>query len=257
MDNKLNCIIVEDEMPSAQELKYIISQYENIKVDGIATNGEEGIRLIKSKKPNAVFVDINMPLKNGIELAKEVKNIDSSIDIIFITAYEEYAVEAFKLYALDYVLKPFSEKRIEITVDRLRNKWKNKLESAESLPEMLNEIMDKIHKEKKLVKRIPCYKNGKIVFVDIEDIFFFYIKDEKTYVKTEEQSYFIGSTLCQIEEKTNFFRAHRSYLVNMDNIKEMYSWFNGTYKLVMNDKERSEIPISRNNVKKLKEYFKI
>ncbi|WP_446897745.1 LytR/AlgR family response regulator transcription factor [Clostridium sp. LBM24168] len=257
MNNKLSCIIVEDEIPSAQELEYIISQYKDIKVDGIATNGEEGIKLVKSKKPNAVFLDINMPLKNGIELAKEIKNIDSSMDIIFITAYEEYAIEAFKLYALDYILKPFNEKRIEITLDRLRNKWKDKLGGMESLPEIINEIMNKLDRERKLAKRIPCYKNGKIVFIDIEDIFFCYIKDEKTYVKTARERYFIGSTLCQIEEKTNFFRAHRSYLVNMNNIKEMYSWFNGTYKLVMNDKEKSEIPISRNNVKKLREYFKI
>lgn len=257
MDDKLSCIIVEDEIPSAQELEYIISSYDDIEIHGIATNGDEGMKLVKSKKPNAVFLDINMPLKNGIELAKEVKNIDSSIDIIFITAYEEYAVEAFKLYALDYILKPFNEKRIDVTVNRLRKKWNDKLKNVDSLPEMLNEIMDKLDREKKLAKRIPCYKNGKIIFLDIDDIFFCYIEDEKTYVKTAEKRYFIGCTLSQIEKKTNFFRVHRSYLVNMDNIKEMYPWFNGTYKLVMSDREKSEIPISRSKVKRLKEYFKM
>jgi two-component system, LytTR family, response regulator LytT len=253
----LHCIIVEDEFPAAEELKYIISRYEDIIVDGIASNGEEGIKFVKYKRPDAVFLDINMPIKNGIELAKEIKEFDEYIDIIFVTAYEEYAVEAFKLYALDYVLKPFNEKRIEISVKRLIEKWKQKSKESVLVPEMLNEIINKIDKEKKLIKKIPCEKNGRIVLIDIKDIFFCFTKNEKTYVKTLHETYSIGYSLYQIEEKTNFFRTHRSYLVNMDNIKEIYSWFNGTYKLVMNDKENSEIPISRNNVKKLRNYLKI
>lgn len=257
MNNKLNCVIVEDEIPAAEELKYIISQYDDILVTGIAANGQSGLELIKDKRPNAVFMDINMPLKNGIDLAKEVKKFESSIDIIFVTAYEEHAIEAFRLYALDYVLKPFDEKRIEITISRLMDKWKEKNENKETLPNLLNEIVNNLHNAEKIVKRIPCEKNGKIVLINTKDIYFCYIKNEKTYVNTKDESYLVGYTLGQIGEKTNFFRAHRSYLVNMDNIKELYSWFNGTYKLVMNDKKNSEVPISRNNVKKLKKYLEI
>jgi two-component system response regulator LytT len=257
MNDKLHCIIVEDEVPAAQELKYVISQYHEIVVDDIISNGEDGIRYVRSRRPNAVFVDINMPLKNGVELAREIKNFDNLIDIIFVTAYEEHAVEAFRLYALDYVLKPFDEKRIDITVNRLIDKWRQKSMEDVRVPEMIEEIMSRIDKEKKIVKKMPCEKNGKIFLVNIKEIYFCFTKDEKTYVKTSRGVYVIGYSLYQIEEKTSFFRTHRSYLVNMDNIKEMYSWFNGTYKLIMDDDENSEIPISRNNVKKLKKYLKI
>jgi two-component system response regulator LytT len=157
---------------------------------------------------------------------------------------------------LDYVLKPFDEKRISITVDRLINKWKN-ANKHEKLPNMINEIINKMDKVEKLSKKIPCERDGKIILIDLKDIYFCYIEGEKTYVKIKNESYLVGCTLCEIEKKTNFFRAHRSYLVNMDNIKELYSWFNGTYKLVMNDGENSEIPISRNNVKELKKLLGI
>lgn len=253
----LRCIIVEDELPAAEELKFIISQYDFIHVEGMAYDGEGGLTLIKEKRPDAVFLDINMPLQNGIKLAEKINGFDNSIKIIFVTAYEEYAVKAFEVEALDYILKPFDEKRISVTIDRLVNKYKSEKNKEDVLPNIINQIIDKIDREEKLVKRIPCERKGKIVLVDVKDIYFCFIENEKTYVKTKDEQYLVGYTLHQIEEKTEFFRAHRSYLVNMDNIKEMYSWFNGTYKLVMNDNKKTEIPISRNNVKKLKELFVI
>lgn len=254
---RLRCIIVEDELPAAEELKYIISQYKDIYVQAMVHDGESGIKIIKEKQPDAVFMDINMPLQNGIELAKQVKEFNNSIDIIFVTAYEEHAVEAFEVNALDYVLKPFDEGRISITINRLVSKWQSKNKEKEKLPNIINEIINKIDKGEKLVKKIPCERNGKFILVDIKDVYYCYIEGEKTYVKTKDKSYLVSFTLQQIEQKTNFFRAHRSYLVNMDNIKELYSWFNGTYKLVMNDIQNSEVPISRNNVRKLKKLLGI
>ncbi|WP_123054542.1 LytTR family DNA-binding domain-containing protein [Clostridium sp. JN-1] len=255
--DKIRCIIVEDEVPAAEELKYIISKYDPIYVLGMAYDGETGMKLIKEEKPQVVFLDINMPVRSGMELAREIKEFDKNIDVIFVTAYEKHALQAFEVGAMDYVLKPFDDSRIGKTIDKILNKWNNSSSKQQELPRMINQIINEIDKEKKMTKRIPCDRNGKIILVDVKDIYYCYIKDEKTYIKTKNDDYFVGYTLHQIEEKTNFFRAHRSYLVNMDNIKELYSWFNGTYKLVMNDKEKSEIPISRNNVKKLKELLKI
>ncbi|AWI07054.1 LytR/AlgR family response regulator transcription factor [Clostridium drakei] len=255
--DKIKCVVLEDEIPAAEELKYILSQHELIDIVGIGYDGVSGLELIKNKEPEAVFMDINMPLQNGIELARKVREFNENIYIIFVTAYEEHAVQAFEVNALDYILKPFDEKRIDITVKRLVNKFKNKTIDEEKLPDIINDIINKIDKEERIVKKIPCEKNGKIVLVNIKDIYYCYIKDEKTYVKAKDGTYLVGFTLQQIEGKTDFFRAHRSYLVNMDNIKELYSWFNGTYKLVMDDNNRSEIPISRNNVKKLKEIIGI
>lgn len=255
--DKIKCVIIEDEIPAAEELNYIISKNRSVDVVGIAYDGKSGIEIIKREKPNAVFLDINMPVKSGIEVAQNVKEFNDSIDIIFVTAYEEYAVKAFEIYALDYVLKPFVDRRINITINRLIDKWSKTKIETEKIPNMLNKIIDKIDKDKKIVKKIPCERKGKIILVDLKDIYYCYIEDDKTYVKVKDDRYVVGYNLCQIEEKTNFFRCHRSYIVNMDNVKEFYSWFNGTYKLVMDDQQKSEIPISRNNVRKLKEYFEI
>ncbi len=256
--DKLRCVIVEDEIPAAEELNYIISQHKGISVEGIAYDGKTGMELVKSKKPDAVFLDINMPVENGMEVAKNIKKFDQHVDIIFVTAYEEHAVKAFELNALDYVLKPFDEKRIAITIDRLMQKSDDKnTEDGRISKDILNELIDKMDKEKKLVKKIPCERQGKIILVNVKDIYYCYIKDDKTYVKVKNDSYLVGYTLGQIEERTNFFRSHRSFLVNIDNIRELYSWFNGTYKLVMDDEKKSEIPISRNNVKKLKSLLKM
>ncbi|MDU1441908.1 MAG: response regulator [Clostridium cochlearium] len=108
--SKINCIIIEDEIPSADELNYILKNYNFINVVGIAQDAIKGLELIRKLNPQAVFLDINMPSKNGMDLAKEIKAFNENIEIIFITAYDEYAVKAFEIQALDYILKPFEEK---------------------------------------------------------------------------------------------------------------------------------------------------
>lgn len=249
---KLKCVIVEDEIPAADELKYIISQYDFIELQGIAYDGEGGLDLIKKTNPDAVFMDINMPMQNGIELANNVKNFNSDIDIIFVTAYEEYAVKAFEVDALDYILKPFDQLRIEKTLQRLLTKFRAKTLDEMKLPEGIKDILNKLEKEKSYLKRIPCEVKGKIVLIDLDEVYCCFIDVDKTYVKAKNKKYITNFTLREIENRTNFFRAHRSYLINIDKIKELFSWFNGTYKIILNDDENSEIPISRNNVKKLK-----
>ncbi|GAA0725515.1 LytTR family DNA-binding domain-containing protein [Clostridium malenominatum] len=236
----INCIIVEDELPAAEELKYTLNEYSFINVLDMAHDGESGLHLIKSTNPDVVFLDINMPLKSGMELAKEIKIFNKNIDIIFVTAYDEYAVNAFEVEALDYILKPFDEKRIFSTINRLYNKKANILSND-------------TYKKTTTVNKIPCEKHGKIILVPISEIYYCYVENEKVYVKTKKQIYPTPFTMYKLEDRTNLFRSHRSYLVNLDNIKELYSWFNGTYKLVMNDDDNSEIPISRKNVRNLKD----
>lgn len=253
----IRCVIIEDEIPAAEELKYLISQNDNFIVEDMAYNGESGFELINRTHPDVVFMDINMPVQNGVELAKKVKEMDNTIIIVFVTAYDEHAVKAFELNALDYILKPVDDIRLQLTLDRVQKKWRLKNSPKDELPEMISQIISKLETKEHACKKIPCELRGKIVLVDLRDIYFCYIEGEKTYIKTKKECYLTGYTLNQIEKKSNFFRAHRSYLVNLDNVKELFSWFNGTYKLVMNDVEDSEVPISRNNVKRLKELLGI
>lgn len=254
--NKINCVIVEDEVPAAQELKYILEQHKELSIKATAYDGNNGMKIIKEIEPEVVFLDINMPGINGLELARQIKEFKESIAIIFVTAYEQHALEAFEVEALDYVLKPFDEIRIDKTVDRVVHKY------SFSKPELdialkMNEIITRLTEEDKTAKKVPCEHNGKIVLIDIKDIYYCYIEGEKVYVKTIDQKYSAIFNLCKLEEKTKFFRAHRSFLVNLNKVKEMFSWFNGSYKVVMDDIDKTEIPVSRNNVKKLRNLLDI
>jgi len=250
--HKIRCVIVEDEIPSAEELKFLISGYEDFAVEAMASNGKEGYETIMETKPDVIFLDINMPLQNGVELARKIYQENEEAIIVFLTACNEHAIEAFELNALDYILKPVDEQRLDRTIERIRNKIDEGRKHNE-LPDMLSKMMDRLENKQNVYNKLPGELNGKIIFVDRKDIYYCYIEEEKTYIKTYSESFVTGNTLNHIEKKTDFFRVHRSYIVNLDNIKELFAWFNGTYKLVMRDSKKSEIPVSRNHVKKLKE----
>jgi len=255
--DKIKCIIVEDEIPSASELEYLISQYNFIEVVGIAYDNIEALALINDVTFDVAFLDINIPLGNGMELAKHIKEDNRAIDIVFVTAYNMHAIEAFEIQAFDYILKPFDEERIATTINHLKEKYIDNKQGQKDVVHIINELISNLNKADINLKRIPCVENGIIKLIDVNTIYYCYIEDEKTYVKTYDKSYFTNYTLCKIEARTNFFRVHRSYLVNIDKIKELYSWFHGTYKLVINDLKKAEIPVSRSNVHKLKELLGI
>lgn len=252
---EIRAIIIEDEKPAIEELKYVLSKYNFLNIVDVAMTGNAGYELVKKLQPEVVFMDINIPIESGISVSKKIKEFNKDINIIFITAYEQYALEAFEIDALDYILKPFDDKRISVTIKRLQEKIEEKYK--EEIPVMISDILNKLEKEEKTLKKIPCEYRGKIILIDTKNIHYCYTMEDKTYVKIDSEEYITHNTLKEIEKKTDLFRVHRSYIVNMDNIKELYSWFNGTYKLVMNDKEQSEIPVSRNNVKKVKEILGI
>ena len=192
-----------------------------------------------------------------MELAKHIKENNREVAIVFVTAYNMHAIEAFEIQAFDYILKPLDEARIEITINRLKEKYINNNQYQNEMVDKVSQIINSLNKVDINLKRIPCVENGIIKLIDVNTIYYCYIEDEKTYVKTHDKSYSTNYILSKIETRTDFFRVHRSYLVNIDKIRELYSWFHGTYKLVINDIEKTEIPVSRNNVHKLKELLGI
>lgn len=243
--DEIKIIIVEDEKISSDELKYIVSKDSRFKIVGQAYDGINALVLIEDEEPDVVFIDINIPGKDGIQLAKEIKDILPDTILIFLTAYDNYAIKAFELKIYDYILKPYDEKRI---VESLNCALSTIIKRNE------NEIIDILNKldNKQTLKKIPCESNGRIILVDVNKISFCYSEGEKNYVKTDKETYCTTKTLQELAEKTNFFRCHRSYIVNLEKVKEVYSWFNGTYKLIIDDKENNEIPVSRSHVKEIK-----
>lgn len=248
--DKFKIVIVEDETVSNDELKHIVSKDYRFNVVEQAYDGVNALKIIEDKEPEVVFIDINIPGKDGLELAEEIKVMLPDTILIFSTAYDKYAIKAFEIKVYDYILKPYDENRI-----------KESLNSVASIlySRIYNKTIDKSVMEniKCVVNKVPCENNGRIILIDIDKIYFCYSKYEKNYLKTDKGKYYTSKTLQELLEKEQFFRCHRSYIVNINKIKEVYSWFNGTYKIVVDDGDNSELPVSRTHVRELKKILGI
>lgn len=248
----LTSVIVEDEAPVADELKYLLSNYDFISIKGMACTGEQGLDLISELQPDVVFMDINMPGISGMDLAAALRKTNSKAVIIFVTAYENHAVKAFELEALDYVLKPFDDVRIHKTMNRIITHFEKSSTEENKIESKLQELMDKLHSEESKLKKLPCENYGRTIFIDVNNICFCHSENDKTFVKTKDKEYNTIYNLSEIAEKTRLIRIHRSFVINVDSIQEFYPMFNYSYKVVMNDNNNTEIPVSRNKLKDLK-----
>ncbi|GAW92527.1 LytR/AlgR family response regulator transcription factor [Calderihabitans maritimus] len=249
---KLKALIVDDEYPARKELRYMLDQFDNVEVVGEATNAREALKLIKAMDYSILFLDIEMPGMNGLELSAAIQESTQRPYIIFTTAYEEYAVKAFEVNAVDYLLKPFDEKRLAQAINKViqlveknQAKGNRQLQSQQS----------KINGTTVRIDRIPVEKEGKTVLVAEDEIIFAYTENDNVYIKTRDECMLTRFTLKDLETRLddkNFFRTHRCYIVNLTKVKEIIPLFNGTYILIVDDDTRSEVPVSRNQAKKLK-----
>lgn len=237
---KVNCLIIENQLNTVKKLNALLSKYSFLNICGTINNSTDALKSVKKLKPNLIFIAINYPLKNELELIRKIKNFNSNIEIIIMSASKKYAITAFDLNALDYLVKPITISRLDFAIEKL-----------------IEKILLKSYIKNVPINKIPCHYLKKIILISIDDIFFCYAKKDKTYIKTFKNTYLTNYTMDKLQSKCNFFRCHRSYIVNLNKSKELYPWFNGTYKIVMNDKENSELPISRSNVKTLKKLLDI
>ncbi|ACX52850.1 two component transcriptional regulator, LytTR family [Ammonifex degensii KC4] len=245
---KLRALIVDDEYPARQELRYALSRIDNVEVVGEATNAQEALMLIKALDYSVLFLDIAMPGMNGLELGSVIQELPRPPYIIYVTAYDEYAVKAFDVNAVDYILKPIDEKRLRKAIAKVMRLMQGAngevAATAEPRPEPLARI-----------DRIPAEKNGKTVLVAEGDIVFAFTEGDAVYLKTYSDKFLTRFTLKELEARLNpniFFRTHRCFIVNLHKVKEIIPYFNGTYSLVVEDKEKSEVPLSRAQAKKLR-----
>lgn len=249
----IDYIIVEDEAPVRDELSFILKNFDKLNLIGTCSNGIEALDFIKKNKVELIFLDINIPGINGIALAQKLKELNyTDIKIIFITSYDNYAIKAFELEAVDYILKPFDEKRIANSINRIYKYSENNNFNSNDINLKIQEIVEHIHQNDNKLKKFPCELHGRTIFLDIDEIYFCFTFNNATYVKTKGKEYQTMFTLCEIEEKTNFFRIHRSYLINLKYVRELFPLFNYNLKVVMDDNEKTEISVSRNKVKDLK-----
>ena len=249
----MKAIIVEDEFPAREELKYFINNFSKIEILNEFDNGVEVLKFIQENTVDVIFLDINIPLLDGMLLARTINNFKIKPKVVFITAYKEHAVDAFELEAFDYILKPYSDDRMISMLNKLER----------SVTSTVN-IENKLNEEKKLVQKsnvstISLWKNDKLRVININDIYYCEARERETIVYTKDSEYIVKVAIKEFEKNLNdslFFKTHRSYIVNTSKINEIIPWFNNTYKLKLND-INSEIPVSRSKIKDFRNIMNI
>ncbi len=246
----LRVVIVDDEEPSRSELRYLLEQLQAIEIIGEFSSGEAAINALQTLKPHLIFMDIEMAGVNGIQTAEKINTNQVLPLLVFATAHEEFAVKAFELNAVDYLLKPFSAKRVCQCIEKVRS-----------------QLADAVPAEAK--KRTPApaaaycqhklaiEHSGKASVINTKDIVAVYCTDGQLSIRTANKCYYSNMTLQELQSRLDdhlFFRTHRAYLVNIEKIREIIPWFNGTYNLLL-EGFPEEVPVSRQQVPKLKKLF--
>jgi two-component system LytT family response regulator/two-component system response regulator LytT len=252
---KIRCIIVDDEPPAVDELNYILTQIKDVEVVASAGSASEAVAAIKALQPDVVFLDIHMPRHGGFYIAKKISHYDKPPLIIFATAYDQYAVQAFDEGSLDYILKPFTEKRIQKAIIRAQKTLINRSQIIRIND--LNKLVEIIEGTQNVFSRLPAEKKGHVFLIDPANILFCKAEEKKLLIYTQDDQFVCqpGYTLEELGKRLkfhSFFRTHRSYLVNLGHVKKIIPWFKGRYLLVMSDREATEVPVSRSNIKDLK-----
>lgn len=245
MSTAYRVLIVDDEYPARQELRYLLKDYPNLEIVGEATNAEEALQLISALQYSILFLDIQMPGVTGLELSRQLKEKENSPLVIFVTSYQEYALEAFGVDAVDYLLKPVSEKRLEEALQKVFSRLQSK-----------GEVKTSGEQDKKsTLEVIPVDYQGKTILLEEKDIIFVNASHDYTEIKTHDKKHLSRFTLKDLENRLNpnqFYRCHRSYLVNIKKVREVTPLYNGTLLLTVDDMERTEVPVSRSQAKRVK-----
>jgi len=250
---KLKALIVDDEYLARQELRNLLSSFNNIEITGEAASAKEALTLIKALEYQVLFLEVSIPGMTGLELGAAIQELPNPPCVIYVTTHAEYAVQAFEVDALDYLLKPVMPERLIKAIGKLTRFYQKSVHSSEE--SQREGTPNKLGTSSIKLDRIPVEKQGKTILVAESDIFYAYSEQDYIYIKTYGDKLVIRFTLKELEARLNprfFFRTHRCYLVNLHKVKEIVPFFNGTYNLVVEDGGKSEVPVSRAQAKKLR-----
>ena len=282
----ISTLIVDDEQLARDELKYLLDSVGDVEVVGQGANGIEAVDLIEQHHPDLVFLDVQMPGLDGFAVIQKLldRNQARAADvagaepgplpqIVFATAYDQYAVRAFDVNAVDYVLKPFDRNRIVQAVERAKSRLAGGAAGAASGVQTDSPIESQLEALLRLLKRpqgsehpqqpakLVVQAQNRLLLVSQSEICFAAIDEGVIRIVTRT---FEGQSKCRTLEElqelldpAHFWRAHRGYVVNIDHIREVVPWFKSSYQLRMNDKAQTEIPVSRTQTKRLRELFNL
>ena len=250
----ISALVVDDEQLAREELSYLLKEFDDIEVLATAKNGLEAIKLIEHWEPDVVFLDVQMPGLDGLGVIQKLREKNVPLPhFILATAYDQYALEAFRLEALDYLLKPIEKERLAVTIDRARKVVAEKAKAAQSEPVAPRAGTQRT---KLLVK-----SSNRHFIVDAQDLIYATIEDGLITVVAAnvegESNYRTIEELQSNLDPDTFWRVHRSCLVNIHRIKEVIPWFKSSFQLRMDDKKQTEIPVSRVQTKRLRALLKL
>jgi two-component system response regulator LytT len=253
----LRAVLVDDEQLARDELGYLLGQVGGVEVIGQAGNGVEALTTIDRLQPDVVFLDVQMPGLTGFEVARRMLERETASHIIFVTAFDQHAIEAFEVNAVDYLLKPVDQARLELAVGRARRR----MSSDRPLDDQLEKIVQLVADRQNRRERLAIKVGERFLLVQAEEIIYASMADENITVVTQQYS---GTsnyrTLDELQARLDpgvFWRVHRSHLVNINKIKEIVPWFSRNYILRMKDQKSTEIPVSRMQTRRLREYLKL
>jgi two-component system, LytTR family, response regulator LytT len=251
----LSTIVVDDEQLACDELAYLLKDFPQVEVIATGSNGLEALDLIEKLEPELVFLDVHMPGLDGMGVVRRLREKDAELPhFIFVTAYDQYAVEAFRLQAMDYLLKPLDKNRLAETIERAQRTIQEK-KPPEPQPGARG-VPPPAPRHKLLVRA-----NNRNFIVDANEVIYATIDDGLiTLVTTNIEGQSNYRTIEDLQanlDRDMFWRVHRSYLVNINRIKEVVPWFKSSYQLRMDDRKRTEIPVSRVQTRRLRELFKL
>jgi two-component system, LytTR family, response regulator LytT len=292
MATPLTSLIIDDEPLARQELQYLLEAAGDVSVLAQGTNGIEAVDLIRTHKPDVIFLDVRMPGLDGFAVLKKVLALDRKFhlpEVVFATAFDQYAVKAFEVNAVDYLLKPFDEKRVIKTLEKVRTRIAANAagngeiaaghaapaelgaDAAAKLDALLRMVEGQaaqasgspagsVHNPTKSSK-VVVRAQSRLLLVDQKDVCFAAIEDGRISVVTKTVE---GDSNCRTLEELmdqldpeQFWRAHRSFVVNIQHIREVVPWFKSSYQLRMDDRKQTEIPVSRSQTKRLRELFNL
>jgi two-component system, LytTR family, response regulator len=250
----ISAILVDDEKLASEELAYQLKEFPDIEVIATASNGLEALKLIQDLEPDLVFMDVQMPGLDGMGVIRKLRELDVPLPyFVMATAYDQYAVEAFRWEALDYVLKPVDKERLTVAVDRARKAVTDRAKAAQPEPVSPKPALQR----SKLLVR----SNQRNFIVDAQDVVYATIDDGLiTVVASNLEGQSNYRTIEELQSNLDpdtFWRVHRSYLVNIHRIKEVIPWFKSSFQLRMDDKKQTEIPVSRVQTKRLRALLKL
>ncbi len=275
----LSALIIDDERLARDELKYLLDSIGDVEVVGQGANGIEAVDLIEKHHPDLVFLDVQMPGMDGfgvierlMDLRRRAADEEPLPQIVFATAFDQYAVRAFDVNAVDYLLKPFDRDRVCAAIERVKSRIAAEVEpvdmhiDAQPIGSKLDALLRLLNNPQGAQvaaqpAKLIVQAQSRLLLIDQAEICFAAIDDGVIRIVTRG---FEGQSKCRTLEElmelldaAHFWRAHRGYVVNIDQIREVVPWFKSSYQLRMNDKQQTEIPVSRAQTKRLKELFNL